>query len=207
MVFGLYHKLIYIYIVIDTMNTETDKLNPQQSLELIQSMIEQAKGNVRNHSFYYLFWGWVIAVAHLSHFILLRLDFSRPHAVWLVIPFAWAITFIYAYRQKRRADSSSHFDKIQLALWISFGVFAATIPLVGHVINYQINGFILLGASIATLTSGVTLKFKPLLVGGIAFYVAGVGCFFAPMGYQPLIAAAAIAGGYLLPGYLLRAQK
>lgn len=37
------------------MKTTDDTLSPQQSLELISEMINQAKGNVRENSFYYLF--------------------------------------------------------------------------------------------------------------------------------------------------------
>lgn len=205
--FGLNYKLLYVCVVITDMNTENDKLSPQQSLELIQSMINQAKGNVRDNSFYYLFWGWVIVAANLGNFILLQIDFDYPYAVWLVIPFAWVITFVYSYRQTKKAGSSTHLDKINTALWMSFGVFAITMPMVGHFIDYQIDALILLGGSIATFTSGFTLKFKPLLIGGIAIYVAGVVCFFLPSEYRSLLAAVAIAMGYLVPGYLLKIQK
>jgi hypothetical protein len=189
------------------MSTESDKLNPQQSLELIQAMINQAQGNVRDNSFYYLFWGWVIAAAQLGSFILQQIDFDYPYAVWLIIPLAWVVTFIYASRQARQAGSSSHLDKINMTLWICFGVFAMTVPMMGHFINYQIDAVILLGGSLATFTSGVVLKFRPLRVGGLLMYAAAVACFFIPAEFRSLLAAAAVAGGYLAPGYLLQRQK
>ncbi|MFN8691848.1 MAG: hypothetical protein ACK5XL_17800, partial [Cyclobacteriaceae bacterium] len=65
------------------MNTENDKLSPQQSLELIQSMINQAKGNVRDNSFYYLLWGWVLVATHLGSYALHIIEFDYPHIVWL----------------------------------------------------------------------------------------------------------------------------
>lgn len=67
------------------MNNETEKLSPQQSLDLITSMINEAKGNVRHNSFYYLFWGWVLIIAHLGSFALSKIEFDYPFVVWLII--------------------------------------------------------------------------------------------------------------------------
>ncbi|MFM7853573.1 MAG: hypothetical protein ACKO96_17040 [Flammeovirgaceae bacterium] len=188
------------------MKTENDTLSPQQSLDLITAMINQAKGNVRNNSFFFLFWGWVIVIAHIGSFSLQQIDFDYPYAVWLVIPFAWIVTVVYSIRQARKTKSTTHIDKINSAVWISFGIVAFTIPFIGHYVNYQIDALILLAGSIATTTSGVILKFKPLIIGGVVIYASGIICLVIPIEFRPLVAATAIAIGYLLPGYLLKRQ-
>jgi hypothetical protein len=189
------------------METNNDTLSPQQSLDLITAMINQAKGNVRNNSFFFLFWGWVIVIAHIGSFSLQQIDFDYPYAVWLlVIPFAWVVTVVYSIRQARKTKSSTHIDKINRAVWISFGIVAITIPFIGQYVNYQIDALILLAGSIATTTSGFILKFRPLIIGGVVIYVCGIVCFVIPAEFRPLVAATAIAIGYLLPGYLLKRQ-
>lgn len=190
------------------MNNETEKLSPQQSLDLITSMINQAKGNVRNNSFYYLFWGWVLIIAHLGSFLLSKIDFGYPFVVWLIVIPAWIVSFMYGSRQtKKQSRATTHLEKINITLWISFGVLAIVIPFFGSFINYHINPIILLLGSMATLTSGVILKFKPLLLGGVTFFVFGLASFFFANEHQSLLSALAIALGYLVPGYLLKSQK
>ncbi len=39
------------------MENKNESLNPQQSLDLITAMIEQAKGSVQKSSFHFLLWG------------------------------------------------------------------------------------------------------------------------------------------------------
>ncbi|MCA6433410.1 MAG: hypothetical protein IM574_07350 [Cytophagales bacterium] len=190
------------------METQNDKLSPQQSLDLIQSMINEAKGNVRDNSFYYLFWGWVLIVAHIGSFTLIKIEFDYPFSVWLIVIPAWIISFVYGSRQrKNHKRTTTHLAKINITLWVSFGVLAVVIPFFCSFINYQINPIILLVGSMATLASGVILKFKPLMIGGIIFFVFGLSCFFFSNENQSLLSALAIALGYLIPGYLLKSQK
>lgn len=190
------------------MNQENEKLSPQQSLDLITQMIDQAKGNVRDNSFYYLFWGWVLIGAHIGSFALHRLDFNYPFVVWLIVIPAWIISFIYGSRQSKKQNrSSTHLEKVNLTLWISFGTLAIVIPFFGSFINYQINPIILLVGSIATLTSGAILKYLPLMLGGGLFFIGGLLSFFLSHEMQSLAAASTIALGYLVPEYLLKLQK
>lgn len=190
------------------MKTETDKLSPQQSLDLIASMISQAKGNVRDNSFYYLFWGWILIIAHFGSFVLDTINFDYPFVVWLIVIPGWIISFVYGSQQvKKQKRATTHLEKVNIMLWITFGVLAMVIPFFGSFINYQINPVILLIGGMATLTSGAILKFKPLMLGGIVFFVFGLGSFFFSNNYQSLLSAIAIALGYLVPGYLLKSHK
>lgn len=191
-----------------SMETQNDMLSPQQSLDLIQSMINEAKGNVRDNSFYYLFWGWVLIVAHIGSFTLIKIEFDYPFAVWLIVIPAWIISFVYGSRQRNKQKrTTTHLERVNITLWVSFGVLAVVIPFFGSFINYQINPIILLVGSMATLASGVILKFKPLMIGGVIFFVFGLPCFFVSNEYQSLLSALAITLGYLVPGYLLKSQK
>jgi hypothetical protein len=190
------------------MDAKKDTLSPQQSLDLIAEMINQAKGNVRSNSFYYLFWGWVLIAAHVGSFVLIEIDFAYPFAVWLIIIPAWIISFIYGSRQTQKEKRTiTHLEKVNISLWVCFGVLAVVIPFFGSFIDYQINAIILLMGSMATVTSGVILKYRPLLIGGLVLFVFGLFSFYFSYQQQSLISAVAIALGYLIPGYLLKFQK
>jgi hypothetical protein len=51
------------------------------------------------------------------------------------------------------------------------------------------------------------IKFKPLIFGGVAFWVFGVICFLVSGPWQFLVGAVAVFTGYLIPGMMLRNKK
>jgi hypothetical protein len=60
-------------------------------------------------------------------------------------------------------------------------------------------------AAIGTTVSGLAMKFRPLVRGGILFFAAAVAGVYMPDSYLPLLTGLAMVGGYLIPGYLLKA--
>ena len=190
------------------MNTETEKLSPQQSLDLISEMISQAKGSVKHNSFYFLFWGWILLAANLGVFILIRINYPSPYMVWLITIPAWIITLVKGVRQAQHVRVSTHLDKINGVMWISYGVFALLMGFAfGRFINYQINAVLLLVGGLCVFVSGFIIRFKPVSIGGIVLFCAGGLCFFTDAAYLNLVAAAGVAFGYLVPGYLLKKSK
>lgn len=189
------------------MKTENDTLSPQQSLDLIASMINQAKGNLRDNSFYFLFWGWVIVGCNLAVYTLLHLKFEAPYVVWIAVLPAWLYTYYFGAKRARASQSTTHLEKVNAAMWACFGAFAMTIPFMGQFVNYHINPLILMVGALFTFTSGYLIKFKPLCVGAVVIFGCGIASFFFDHQAQLLFAAAGIGCGYLIPGYLLRSQK
>jgi hypothetical protein len=75
------------------------------------------------------------------------------------------------------------------------------------VINWQLNPVIMLMSTIPTVVSGVLIKFRPLIIGGVCFWVFGILCFLVPDPWQFLVGAVAVIVGYLIPGFMLRYKK
>ncbi|HTF18677.1 MAG TPA: hypothetical protein VK658_11420 [Chryseolinea sp.] len=184
-----------------------NELTASQSLDLISRMIREAKGRVQQNSFYFLLWGWVILMANLGVFILTKMAYPYPYIVWAITVPAWIISIVWGFRQRRNAQTTTHFGRISTALWFSLGVVIFTIVAFGGQINFQVNPIILLISAIPTFTSGIILKFRPLILGGILFWVSGVASFLVPRELQPLIGAVAIACCYLVPGYMLKNRR
>jgi len=179
-------------------------MTAQESLDLITSMIRQAQRNVRQSSYYFLLWGWVVALSHTGAYVLLLMDYRRPYLVWLLTIPAWIITVYKSRQQGRTARSVSHLDHITWALWTSFGICVFTLVAFGYKINFQLNAVILLLCALPTSVSGVVLRFKPLIWGGVCFWLCGIASFLLPASWQHIVGLVAIASGYLVPGYLLR---
>lgn len=189
------------------MKTESENLSAQQSLEIITAMIKQAQGTVRKNGFHFLLWGWVIVIANLGMYTLTKMNYPYPFAIWAITLPAWLISIYKGYKDGKSRHASTHLDKISLWLWVCFGICIFTLVGFGYKLNYQLNPLILTVSAIPTFISGIVVRFKPLMLGGIAFWISGIIGFLVPMDTQPLIGAIAIVCGYLVPGYLLKYQN
>jgi hypothetical protein len=186
------------------METESKNLSAEESLHLISSMIREAKGHIRQNSFYFLLWGWTVMLANVGMFILYQIDYRHPYIVWAITVPAWLLTMFRGFRHERHVVTRTHFDSISKGLWISYGVIIFTLVFFGWKINYQLNPLILLVTAVPTTVSGIILNFRPLVIGGVLFWVNGIIGFLLPMEFQPLVGAVAVTAGYLVPGYMLK---
>ena len=189
------------------MNTENEKLSAQQSLDIISSMIAQAKGNVQKNAFYFLLWGWTILSCNLGIYLMIQFtDIRNPFWIWLLTVPAGIASMVYG-RNQDRINTHTHLDTITKWLWIGYGVICFTIVAFGPKINWQINPVIITMSAVPTFVSGVMLRFRPLILGGLSFWICGIIIFFLPMKEQFLVSSIALALGYLVPGYQLKAKK
>jgi hypothetical protein len=186
------------------METENQILTTQQSLDIITKMIRQAHGNVKRNSVYLVLWGSVVTLANLGMFALMWAEYPRPYLVWLITIPAWILTIYISCRHGKNASTRSHFDRINSFLWYSYGIIIFTLVVFGYKINFQLNPVILLVSAIPAFVSGTIIKFRPLAIGGIFLWIFGILCFLIGGPWQYLLAAIAVAAGYLIPGLMLR---
>jgi hypothetical protein len=189
------------------MESENQILTTSQSLDIITQMIRQAQGNVRRSAIYFILWGAVITFANLGMFALMTVGYPRPYLVWLISIPAWVATIYISYTQSRKAKATSHLDRITSTLWFAYGIIIFTIVVFGNKINYQLNPIILLISAVPTLVSGIIIKFRPLVIGGVLLWILGIFCFMVAGPWQYLIGAVAVLSGYLIPGIMLRSKK
>ncbi len=192
------------------MDNKEKELSPQESLDLIKTMINKTKDSVGDDSFYFLLWGWLVFICCITEFIL-KIYFQYPNhfVVWWCMPVAGVVSGIYGARQSKSQRVKSFVDEALNYLWIaiatSFIVLVIINMLNGQAWQTAFTYYILLYA-IGTFVSGSLLRFKPLIIGGlINFVLAAVS---AKMNYdnQLLIGAIAILISYIIPGHLLRTR-
>jgi len=58
-------------------------------------------------------------------------------------------------------------------------------------------------AAMPTFISGVIIRFRPLIIGGITFWILALLAHFSAA-FAPLAVPVAMLTGYLIPGYMLR---
>jgi hypothetical protein len=190
------------------MQPDKDSMTAQQSLDIITSMIRQTKANVSKNSFYFLLWGWTIALANIGVYLAIRFEmFDNPTMIFAVTIPAAIVTAIYGARQGRTATASTLLDSINMWLWVCFGVTCFTLVYFGSRINWQINPIIITCCAGPTFVTGIMLRFRPLVIGGVAFWLFGMACFLVSTELQFLIAAIAVVIGYIVPGHMLRQSE
>jgi hypothetical protein len=190
------------------MESGKENLSAQESLDIITSMIRQVKGNISSNSFYFLLWGWTIAIANLGVFIMIRYtSVEEPTIIFsITIPSA-IISMIHGARQSKRAQTKTLLDSVNMWLWITYAITCFTFVAFGSKTNWQMNPIIITMAAVPTFVTGVMLRFRPLMFGGVALWVSGIVLFLVPGDVQFLVAAFAITIGYLVPGYLLKKSQ
>jgi len=187
------------------MQKDHENLSAQQSLDLITAMIQQAKGNVSSNRFHFLLWGWTIAIANLGVFILIKFTDVQNATIMFSITIVSAfISAIYGARQSKKATSTTILDSANMWIWIGYGITCFTIVAFARQTNWQVNPIVITMSSVPTFVTGIMIRFKPLMFGGIALWLFGIILFLLPVDLQFLVAAIAVVIGYLVPGYMLK---
>ena len=185
-----------------------DNFSPQQSLELIQAMISKTKANLGENSIYFLLWGWVTFLAIIGQFFL-KVVLSNEHhyLVWLLtIPTA-IITIIYSARRHNKHKVKTYIGESMSYLWTGIGIsFFILSMIISNSSGGWLNAwpFFILMYGLGTFVSGMILKFRPLVIGGVISWILSLASIFVAFDYQLLLAAAAILSSYIIPGHLLR---
>jgi len=177
-------------------------------LDLIYEMIENSKTQIRENAFFYLLWGWLVLIASLSHFFLMKFGIYKSYLVWPVLMTSgMVISIIAGIRMGKKAGYRTHIDTAVIYLW--YGFFFALMVIIAFSVGGKItwemsNVLIIVLYGLGTFVSGGILKFKPLIIGGICCWIIALCKFFVPDEYSLLLVAASIIIAYLIPGYLLR---
>jgi hypothetical protein len=186
-------------------------LTQDQSLKIIYEMIETSKNNLKDNSFFYLLWGWLVLAASLIHFALLYVPYKYAFLPWPILMTAGAIASAVAgYRIGSKSKVMTHVDKMIIYLWYGFLIVVTTLivmTVLGFMTWGVTNPIIISMYGLGTFVSGGALKFKPLIIGGIGAWVIAVIAFMVPMQYVLLLTALSIVIAYLIPGYMLKAKS
>jgi hypothetical protein len=182
-----------------------DNFSPQQSLQLIQSMIEKTRMDMSENRFYFLMWGWLIFISIILQFMLkVVLDFQHHYIVWLVTFPAIAFTIMHSKKQTNRS-ARTYIGESMGYLWMGIGIaFFVMVFIISAGIGW-LNAwpFMIVMYGLGTFISGKLLQFQPLVIGGIINWLLACVCVFFDYDYQILFGAAAILTSYIIPGHMI----
>jgi len=191
------------------MEQQDNDFSPQDSLQLIHSMISRTKNAVADNSFYFLFWGWLVFICCIVQYILkVVVHFPYHYAVWVLTPLGGIVSSVYSVKQNKKEKVKSFVDEALDILWIALAISFFVLMFVNYFLQTWNNAFtyyILLYA-IGTFITGQLLKFKMLWIGGLINFALVIVSATCNYNQQLLITALAIFISYIIPGHLLRKQ-
>jgi hypothetical protein len=183
------------------------KMSEAESMQLITSMINKAKNFYGETGLFYLIWGWVILFCCLTQFVTVHFYQNQNGSfVWLLIYLVLIFQIIYTRRIKRFQRIKTYTRDINGFVWISFFIcLMLTIFICVSFKRYElINPLLLILYGMPTFLSGIIIKFKPLIIGGIFCWVMAIISPFINMEYHVLLSAASVIAAWIIPGHLLR---
>jgi len=188
-----------------------EPFSPQQSLLLIQSMIDKTKENISYNKVYFLLWGWLSFIGIVAQFFLkVVVQYRHHYVVWFITLIGVAGSVIYTIKNKKAQTVQTYIGESMAHLWSGMGISFFVLSFILSFLKTGSSGwiycwpFFILMYGLGTFVSGKLLRFRPFVVGGIFNWILACAAVFVEFDYQMLFAAAAILTSYLIPAYLLK---
>lgn len=189
------------------MNKAEPVLSPSESLQLIAGVMADTKHSLRPWKPVFLLWGWLILTASLLFFGLKEYTDFRFYFLPFPLLVGTGILLTRRFFKANQHSSEGYADHYVKQLWIVLGIAFVVVVLVSVIRQIPPFSYTMVIGGIGTLITGRLIRFRPMVIGGILFLMLAVLSVFTADAFKPLLQAAAVAGGYLVPGYLLKNSK
>jgi hypothetical protein len=192
------------------METTPEEFSPQESLQIIQSMIDKTRHSVADNGFHLLLWGWLVFVGALLQFFLKVIVQTNAHPLaWNIMFIGLIVTIIYRVKENRQVRVRTYVDEGLRSIWSCVGFVQMVVVFVfmrrgGWENCYTI--FILI-YSVGCFLTGRLLEFPSLIWGGISCWALAILSTFVSYDMNILLLALAVLISYIVPGYLLKREN
>ena len=186
-----------------------EKFSPEQSLQVIQSMIEKVKRDVQNNSFYFLMWGWLVFIAALLHFALMMFtDFKQPYHAWNLMLVGVLVSIIKGIKESKKEKVKTYVGETMNYFGISLGITYAGLAFIFGKFDLWIYSFpiyILLYA-VACFFMGSIMQFALLKWAGLSCLLIVIVSVYVDYQWQLLLMALAVLLAYIISGHILKTR-
>lgn len=187
-------------------------LTPEESLLLISKTIEEIKKRFQENGHIIVFWGCLTFMVFFSQYVFsLTGLYKKFDIIWTTILFPLgAIYMLYIWiKEKKQNKPKTIVGNILATMG---GVVGMNLLIMGFFFSNKIGEamapFFIILLALLIIVSGISIKFKPLIIGGILLNLIGLGTFFFDRDYHGFSMMLGSVVGFIIPGILLnRANK
>lgn len=184
---------------------KTNQLTPEQSLELITQVIQEAKSKFEENGVIYVFWGVLIAIASFGQYYLLSNGHqSINYYPYALMPLGAIITWIYVYKKEDKHTKPNQVSRIVGYLWTAVSLNLLIVGcFMGAYLKVNLIPILLILMGIGIWVSGGAIRSKVLMASGVLINIAAFICFQIDWLYQPLLMGILAIFAILIPGIIL----
>jgi hypothetical protein len=188
---------------------EEKQLTSQESLQLIQQMIHQAKQEQKDDGKGWIIWGWLLFVASVGTWVNLQMKWFSPYFFWNSFSILTLAALLYKVvrvlffpkKKKVRTYTKDLFAKLNIGffIFVAFIIVATSNglgPAKGFSLLIGLYGFWI-------LIYGTALNFRPSIIAAFVTWAIGfVALFVDNFADIMLLHAGAVLCGYIIPGHM-----
>lgn len=200
-------------------------LTEQESLLIIQQMINRAKSNFVDTGIGPMLWGTVITICSAVQAAKIYFDFDLGFDIWLLALFALVPQVFISIKERRERKAKGWDDDILGYVWTCFGIAVFVVNFITNRLSMEIAPaidayraaghsiqstwsfaacFLLLVFGFPTIITGAARKQRWMLAGGIFCWVSAIVATFTPTYVDFVLMAFAASLSWLIPGIMLR---
>jgi hypothetical protein len=204
------------------------QLTEQESLLIIQQMINRAKNNFVDTGIGPMLWGAVITFCSIVQAAKIYYQFDLKFDIWMLALFAIVPQVFISINERRERKAKGWDDDIMSYVWICFGIGVFVVNFVNNRMATELNPaletfremtgksvsntwsyascFLLLVFGFPTIITGAARKQRWMLAGGIFCWVSAIVAAFTPTYIDFVLMAFAAALSWLIPGIMIRRE-
>jgi len=189
---------------------EKTSLTPEQSLLLISKTIEESKDRFKEYGHIFVFWGTLTLIVFGSQLLLSLFELYKFTMVPVYLfPIGAIVTAIWAWKEHKKKNLPKTIigTVLQNIGW----VIGMNLMIMGFFFSDKLGDaigpvFIILLA-LMIIVSGLSIKFRPLTIGGVLLNLIGLGSFFLERDYHGFSLMLGAVVGMIIPGLLLNIAR
>lgn len=203
------------------------QLTEQESLLIIQQMINRAKSNFVDTGIGPILWGVVITVCSLVQAAKIYYDFEMSFDIWWLALFALVPQVFISINERKERKAKGWDDDILSYVWTCFGIAVFVVNFINNRLSMELTPaidayraagneiqsswsfascFLLLVFGFPTIITGAARKQRWMLAGGIFCWVSAIAATFTPTYVDFVLMAFAAALSWLIPGLMIRSN-
>ena len=186
------------------------KLTEQESLQIIQQMIETAKQEQKDDGKTWIIWGWLLFFASGLTYFNIQYKWFDTYFFWngfgiaagLFLLYGVSRSLFFSKAQKVKTYTSDLYKKLNIGFFIFLMLIIVSInkgvnPVKGFALLIALYGF-------WVLIYGTVLNFRPSVIGAFITMGIALGALFIEEDFQlvMILHSTAALVGYIIPGYI-----
>ena len=211
------------------MNGQEKTLTEKESLDLITQMINKAKDACHDTGIAAIMWGAVITICSLVRLSELHFEYRLPFDIYLLTIVAVIPQIYFSIKEKKGRKVKTYDDAFMDTLWMGFGIciflmiFTTSVmysqwdsaadeyrKLTGTAYPFRLYEFnsslFLMLYGLPTFVTGVSMKFKPMLWGGLLCWVSCLVTIYTSIKIDLILVALSSFFAWLLPGIIMEKE-